>query len=94
MHVASILYEAQVEFNNTLAAGTHANGVRIIKSYTGIGQVDQVLATLVTAFMPGTAGWDETFYWQQFHFISQIAGLIAVMNVEACRERNSGSWLK
>ncbi|KAH7074674.1 hypothetical protein BKA63DRAFT_319137 [Paraphoma chrysanthemicola] len=94
MRINTVLKDAPVGFNQTLEAGVHPNGVVIKKSYTGLGPVDEVLKLLVTAFLPGAARWNEPAFWQQFHFLLQIAPMIAVMNIEACRERNRGSWIK
>jgi hypothetical protein len=94
MRINTAIKDAPVGFNQTLEAGVHPNGVVIKKSYTGLGPVDEVLKLLVTAFLPGAARWNELAFWQQFHFLVQIAPMIAVMNIEACRERNRGSWIK
>jgi hypothetical protein len=69
------------------------NGVPIKKDFTGIRMLDEGLSFLVVAFLYGPTKWNEHFYWQQFHFLFQITSLIAIMNVEACRERHQGSWL-
>lgn len=94
MRISLALYDAPVGFLDTVAAGVHPNGTPIKIDYTGLKVLDEGLSFLVTAFLPGSAGWNEVFYWQQFHFLLQITGLVAIMNVEACRERNRGSWLK
>jgi len=94
MRVSLILYDAPKDFLEVAQAGVHPNGTPVKKDYTGLALIDEGLSFLVTVFLSGPAGWNETFYWQQFHFLIQITGLIAIMNVEACRERNSGSWIK
>ena len=94
MRISTVLNDAPVGFLDIVASGTHPNGVVIKITYTHLKPVDEVLSFLVAAFLPGTAGWDEVFYWQQVHFLVQIGSLLAIMNVEACRTRNSGSWLK
>jgi hypothetical protein len=94
MRIIPVLNDAPVGFNQTLEAGVHPNGVIVKKNYTGLGPVDEVLKLLVTAFLPGAAGWNEAAYWQQFHFLMQITPMLAVLNIEACRERNRGSWVK
>ncbi|KAF2031376.1 hypothetical protein EK21DRAFT_63224 [Setomelanomma holmii] len=94
MRIYVVITDAPVGFNNALAAGVHPNGVVIKRNYTGIGPLDEVLAMLTTAFLPGAAGWSEPAYWQQFHFLLQIAPFLAILNIEACRERNKGSWIK
>ncbi|KAH8724808.1 hypothetical protein GQ44DRAFT_772845 [Phaeosphaeriaceae sp. PMI808] len=94
MRIYLIINDGPVDFVNVVASGTHLNGVPIKKHYTGIGPLDDGLAFLVAAFIPGAAGWNETFYWQQVHFLSQFATISAIQNVEACRQRNGGSWLK
>jgi hypothetical protein len=94
MRIMLVLNDAPVGFNDVIAAGTHPNGTPIMKDFTGLKFLDEGLSFLVTAFLSGAAGWDEAFYWQQFHFLFQITPMIAIMNVEACRARNQGSWLK
>jgi hypothetical protein len=94
MRISLALYDAPVGFVDAVQAGVHLNGTPIKKEYTGLRVFDEGLAFLVSAFLPGSAGWNEVFFWQQFHFLLQITGLVAIMNVEACRERNRGSWIK
>jgi hypothetical protein len=94
MRISPALNDAPVGFLDVVQSGTHPNGVAVKKHYTGLKPLDEGLAFLVTAFLSGSAGWNEAFYWQQFHFLTQITALIAIMNVEACRERNRSSWLK
>jgi hypothetical protein len=94
MRILIVLNNAPIGFADVSAAGAHPNGTPVKKNFTGLKYLDEGLCLLVTAFMPGAAGWNEAFYWQQFHFLFQIMPLIAIMNVEACRERNQGSVLK
>lgn len=94
MRISIALNDAPVGFLDVVASGEHPNGVPIVTHYTGLKALDEGLSFLVTAFLPGSAGWNETYYWQQVHFLTQITTLIAIMNVEACRVRNQGSWLK
>ncbi|KAF2854339.1 hypothetical protein T440DRAFT_273478 [Plenodomus tracheiphilus IPT5] len=94
MRIAPVLNDVPVGFANIAETGALPNGVRIKKHFTGVKLLDDVLSILVAAFIYGPTGWDEAFYWQQLHFLGQIPGLIAIMNVEACRERNRSSWLK
>ncbi len=75
-------------------AGVLPSGQPIKKNYTGLKPVDDILALLVTVFLSGPAGWNEEFYWQQWYFLMQVVPIVAVMNVEACRERNRPSWIK
>jgi len=94
MRIGLVLADAPVGFLDVVQSGAHPNGVPIKKNYTGLGLLDEGISFLVTAFMPGAAGWNETFYWQQVHFLLQFGVMGAIMNVEACRERNRGSVLK
>lgn len=94
MRIAVALNNAPVGFLDVIAAGAHPNGTPIKKDFTGLRYLDEGLSFLVSAFLPGSAGWNEAFYWQQFHFLMQLTTIIAILNVEACRERNRGSWLK
>jgi hypothetical protein len=68
--------------------------VLLKKHYTGFRILDEGLSFLVAAFLYGPTQWNEPFYWQQLHFLLQLTAVIAVNNVEACRERNQSSWLK
>jgi hypothetical protein len=94
MRIYLVLRDAPVGFLDVLEAGAHPNGTPIEKNYTGLKIIDELLALLVTAFLPATTGWNEAAYWQEFHFLLQIMPIIAIMNVEACRERNQKSWIK
>lgn len=94
MRLAPMLNGVPVGFLEIVEAGVLPNGLRIKKHFTGLKALDEGLAFLVTAFIHGPTRWDERFYWQQVHFLGQIATIIAVMNVEACRERHRSSWLK
>ena len=92
--IAPGVYKFPVGLYDLLDAGVLPNGQPIKKHYTGLGPVDKILTLLVTVFIYGPAGWNEQFYWQQLNFLLQITPIAAVMNAEACRERNRGSWLK
>ena len=82
MSINTYLYSAPVGFTSILATGAHLNGARIKNDYTGLVPLDTWLSFLVTAFLPGTAGWNEAWYWQQVHFLVQIGGVVGVMGVE------------
>lgn len=73
---------------------TLPDGTPIKTDYTGLHYLDEGLAFLVTAFVFGPLRHNEPLYWQQIHFLVQLVPIIAIMNVEACRERNQASWLK
>lgn len=60
------------------------------ESYTGIPAFDLGLRFLVTAFLPGTAGWDPEFKIQQIYFLVSFFSVIAIWSVEAGRERSRG----
>jgi len=94
MRITTTINGIPVDFLESIQAGTLINGSPIKRDYTGIQLLDQGLSFLVAAFVYGPAGWNEPYYWQQIHFLVQIAPIIVVMTVEACRERNQGSWLK
>ncbi|KAF1837895.1 hypothetical protein BDW02DRAFT_518089 [Decorospora gaudefroyi] len=94
MRISPVLNDLPVGFLDVVETGVLPNSMSLKKDYTGIKLVDETLALLVGAFVYGPTIWNEPFYWQQIHFLSQITALIAIMNVEACRERNRGSWLK
>lgn len=94
MRISAVMNDVPVGFADMIETGALPNGTRIKKRYTGIGPLDEGLSFLVAAFMYGPTGWNEPFYWLQLHFLVQITAIIAIMNVEACRERNRGSWLK
>jgi hypothetical protein len=94
MRIYLALSDAPVGFLDALEAGAHPNGTPMKKDFTGLKIFDEGISLLVAAFLPGAAGWNEAAYWQQFHFLLQITPIIAIMNVEACRERNQGSLIK
>jgi hypothetical protein len=94
MRISPVLNDAPVGFNDMIEFGVHPNGVPMKKNFTGLSYLDNWFSFLVAAFLPGSAGWNEVYYWQQFHFLPQVIALIAIMTVESCRERNQGSLLK
>lgn len=94
MRISLVLKDAPVGFLGMLESGMHPNGVPMKEDYTGVYFIDKGLSLLVAAFLPGPAGWNEVYYWQQFHFLPQLVGIITVMTVESCRGRNQGSWVK
>lgn len=94
MRISTAMEGVPIGFVEMIESGVMPNGVKLRKHYTGLGPLDDMLSFLVGAFLPGPTGWNENFYWQQLHFLVQIMPLIAVTTVEACRERNQGSWLK
>jgi hypothetical protein len=94
MRIYPMLKGAPVGFTEANETGVHANGTPIETSYTGLTFLDQGLSFLVTAFLPAAAGWNEAAYWHLFHFLPQLTPFIAITTIEACRERNQGSWLK
>jgi hypothetical protein len=94
MRILPAMNNLPVGFMDVSKTGVLPNGVPLKKDFTGIRHLDEGLAFLVSAFVYGPTRWNETFYWQQIHFLLQITVLIAIMNVEACRERNQRSWLK
>jgi hypothetical protein len=94
LRIQSAMNDIPRGFLETVQGDVLSNGVPIKKNFTGIKMLDEGLSFLVIAFLYGPTKWNEPFYWQQFHFLFQITSLVAVMNVEACRKRNQGSWLK
>lgn len=94
MRISPILNDVPVGFADISETGTFPNGMPVKQHFTGVKPLDDGLSFLVAAFIYGPTGWNEALYWQQLHFLCQIAGMIAIMNVEACRERNQSSWLK
>jgi hypothetical protein len=94
MRISTAMNNIPVNFVETVQGDVLPNGVPIKKDYTGIKMLDEGLSFLATAFIYGPTKWNEAFYWQQLHFLFQLTSLIAIRNVEACRERNQGSWLK
>lgn len=94
MRINIAINKVPVGFKDVIASGVLPNGTPVKKRFTGIAPLDGILSFLVTAFIYGPTGWNEQFFWQQLHFLVQITPMIAVFNVEACRERNRGSWVK
>lgn len=58
------------------------------RSYTGIAAVDTGLSFLVAAFLPGASGLNKAFQLQQAHFLFSFMPVLAILSVEASRERN------
>ncbi|CAE7009140.1 hypothetical protein P3342_002968 [Pyrenophora teres f. teres] len=94
VRISCIVHDLPVDFLDVAKTAILPNGVKMRKDYVGIKPIDENLSLLVAAFIYGPTKWNEAFYWQQVHFLGQIAVIIAIMNVEACRERNQTSWLK
>ncbi|EDU40033.1 hypothetical protein PtrSN002B_002391 [Pyrenophora tritici-repentis] len=94
MRIGCVVHDYPIDILDVAKTAILPNGVKMRKDYFGIKPVDESLSFLVTAFLYGPTKWNEAFYWQQVHFLGQITVIIAVMNVEACRERNQSSWLK
>lgn len=85
--------ENPVGFMDMFASRKLPDGTPLKTDYTGIKFHDIGLAFLVSAFVFGPPRWNEALYWQQIHFLPQLAPVIAIMNVEACRNGNRGKWL-
>lgn len=64
--------------------------ITLRRQYTGIAGVDMGLSFLVAAFYPGVrgAGMSGAFEQQQPFFLMQFGPILAVMAVEAGRDRN------
>jgi hypothetical protein len=70
------------------------NNVLLRRTYTGIPFIDGVLVVLVTAFLPGSAGWDRTLWLLHVHFLVSFGAIVGCLNVEAGRRGNAGNWIK
>lgn len=78
-----------VNFVEQVEARTYPTGMPMRTRYTGIEAVDSALLFLVAAFVAGPLGWDNGVRLQQLHFLVQFFGVIAVWNIEACRQRHA-----
>ncbi|KAI0911243.1 hypothetical protein F4823DRAFT_586459 [Ustulina deusta] len=78
-----------VNFVEQVEARTYPTGMPMRTRYTGIEAVDSALLFLVAAFVAGPLGWDHGVRLQQLHFLVQFFGVIAVWNIEACRQRHA-----
>jgi hypothetical protein len=58
------------------------------RKYVGIKLVDNYLAFLAAAYMPGLKGWDQNFGTLQMYFLGMLIQPITVWSVEAYRKRN------
>jgi hypothetical protein len=94
MRVIPVINDIPVDFLQTVESSILPNGVPVKKTFIGISVIDEGLSFLVSAFIGGAAGWNKSFFLLQVHFLISIGAQIAVMNVEACRERNRGRWLR
>jgi hypothetical protein len=70
------------------------NGFQLQESYTGIAPLDAGLRVLVSAFLPGVAGWDKGFQIQQFYFLVSFFAIISIWSVEAGRGGRGRSWTR
>ncbi|KAK7894825.1 hypothetical protein LTR67_005564 [Exophiala xenobiotica] len=64
------------------------NGVPLRTTYTGIGPLDTFFSFLVSAFLPGAAGWDRGFYVLQSYFLVSFFPIVTIISIESCRKRN------
>lgn len=62
--------------------------------YTGIVSLDYGLRTLVLAFLPGAAPFNEQQQVQMAYFFFSFFPLLAIMNVEATRYGSGGAWIR
>jgi hypothetical protein len=83
MSINTYLSDTPLGFSDVMGAGEHPNGLRIKKHYTDLPFLDEWLSFLVSAFIPGTGGLNEAWYWQQMHFLIQLTPTIATINFEA-----------
>lgn len=58
------------------------------RSYIGIKFIDDYLAFLAAAYMPGLNSWDQNFGMLQMYFLGMLVQPITVWTVEAYRKRN------
>ncbi|EUC40317.1 hypothetical protein COCMIDRAFT_30728 [Bipolaris oryzae ATCC 44560] len=93
MRIVTSMTNNPVGFMDMFASRKLPDGTPLKTDYTGINPIDTGLAFLVSGFLFGPLRLNEAYYWQQIHFLPQLAPLIAIMNVEACRDGNRGKWL-
>jgi hypothetical protein len=89
MRIETAIKGIPADFIEHVEARVYPTGTAMRTRYTGIEVVDSGLLFLVAAFAAGPLGWDEGVRVQQLHFLVQFFAVIAVWNVEACRDRNS-----
>jgi hypothetical protein len=58
------------------------------RKYIGIKLIDNYLAFLAAAYMPGLKSWDQNFGTLQMYFLGMLIQPITVWSVEAYRKRN------
>jgi hypothetical protein len=64
------------------------NGVALKAQYVGLAAVDAVLAYLNAAFVPGVLGWDLGYRLEMVYLLMNLAVVVGLMTIEACRIRN------
>ncbi|KAL6160253.1 hypothetical protein ACJQWK_09422 [Exserohilum turcicum] len=64
MRIVTTMNDVPVGFMEMLQAPTLPDGTLIKTVYTGIEPLDQGLTAMVSAFMLGSTGWNQAFYWQ------------------------------
>jgi hypothetical protein len=90
LRVEGALNGVPVDFDKVVTNGWWADGTPIKQTYTGVAAIDFVFRWLVPAFIAGPAGFDQGVRLQQIHFLVNFFGILAILNVEACRLRNRG----
>lgn len=58
----------------------------IITKFYGVPLVDDILANITTAFAQMQFYSDPTLYWQSLIFLTDYAGMYAVLLLESCRD--------
>jgi len=91
MWVRSAHYGLGDHLKNIVKTGKFLEDPNFIlkQKYVGIKLVDDYLAFLAAAYMPGLKGWDQNFGTLQMYFLGMLIQPITVWSVEAYRKRNS-----
>lgn len=82
----SPLLQASAKTGETIIGGGLTS---VVTKFYGVGWLDKLLATLVTAFTPSLAGVDAAHRSQMITFLADLAPLQAIMTIESLRRGNS-----
>lgn len=93
------LFPNSVNFSNNFEAIVNAKqypevpNLSIRQDFTGIEGLDRGLVYLVTAFLPGAAGFNPVYQIQQAYFLISFFPLISIYTVEAGRRGMKYAWI-
>jgi hypothetical protein len=67
--------------------------VPVRREFYGIAILDELFSVICMAFIHLYSFADPSVYWQSFAFVTEYAGMYAIMLFESCRERSEGTFI-